>query len=125
MLGLGGPPFIPNRVMGFEPLTELEYLNHDFAVLTIPRFMAAEVAGGGFKDWRGQVQVSNGHYMCPFLPHRWAEMFALGFSVRQGHVAVVVDTRALRNLHRPLWRVAGCPGTPYYCPEERGLLFTN
>jgi hypothetical protein len=111
--------------MGFVPLTEQEYLDTQFAVLTIPRYMAAQVAGGGFQDWRAYAQVPFGHYMCPFLPHRWNEMHALGFQVRAGELAVVVDVRVLRNGGVRLHRVAGFPGTPSFCPPGHGLLFAN
>ena len=52
-------------------------------------------------------------------------MFALGFTVRADDVAVVIDLRVLRNLGVRLWRVAGYPDTPYYCPLGQGLLYAQ
>ena len=56
---------------------------------------------------------------------RPAGMFALGFTVREDDVAVVIDLRVLRNLRIRLWRVAGYPDTPYYCPPGHGLLYAQ
>ena len=105
-------PFEPLPRLGFETIGDVEYQNYNFAVVAVPRHLAAEVTLDGLRDYRGRFQTSCGHYLCPFLPHRWDEMFALGFIVREGDVAVVIDLRVLRNLRIRLWRVAGYPNTP-------------
>ena len=83
--------------------------------------MAAEVTLDGLQDYRARFQTSCGHYLCPFLPRRWEEIFALGFTVREDDVAIVIDARALRNLGIRLGALPGTPVPPStYPPPIRG-----
>jgi hypothetical protein len=106
----------------FCPYFEQEMRHCEFAVAAVSRSSINSVTMDGLAGAPVGTDAPRGVYLSPFLPHRFEEHAVIGFEIRDGDVAVVIDMQVALSCMPPksCWVIAAQPNVMGYL--ERGNL---
>ena len=85
------------EMCAFQPFEGEDFGTCEFAVAAVHRSQLEHVTRHGLKI-AVKPGVSAGIYLSPYLPHRYEEHYAIGFEIREGDYAVIIDMQVARTV---------------------------